>query len=57
MAKSPLDAIREMAERYPEAEKAFLFGDHEVYRVRKKVFVWLGDGENGMETSAFGGRE
>ena len=47
MAKSPLDAIREMAERYPQAEKAFLFGDHEVYRVRKKVFVWLGDGENG----------
>jgi predicted DNA-binding protein (MmcQ/YjbR family) len=42
---SPLELIRAEAEKYPEAEKAFLFGDHEVYRVKKKVFVWLGDGE------------
>jgi predicted DNA-binding protein (MmcQ/YjbR family) len=42
---TPLDTVRSEAEKYPEAEKAFLFGDHEVYRVRKKVFVWLGDGE------------
>src|SRR4051794_23910967 len=42
----PMDVVRKLASRYPEAEKAFLFGDHEVYRVRKKVFVWLGDGEN-----------
>jgi predicted DNA-binding protein (MmcQ/YjbR family) len=46
MAKVPLDLVREMASQYPEAEKAFLFGDHEVFRVRKKVFVWLGDGES-----------
>lgn len=47
MAKSPLDAIRALSEKYPEWEKAFLFGDHEVYRVKKKVYVWLGEGENG----------
>lgn len=47
MAGSPLDKIREAAARYPEAERAFLFGDHEVYRVKKKVFIWLGDAENG----------
>jgi predicted DNA-binding protein (MmcQ/YjbR family) len=41
----PIDVIRAECEKYPEAEKAFLFGDHEVYRVKKKVFVWLGDGE------------
>ena len=41
----PLDLIRAEAQRYPEAEKAFLFGDHEVFRVKKKVFVWLGEGE------------
>jgi predicted DNA-binding protein (MmcQ/YjbR family) len=41
----PLDLIRTEAEKYPEAEKAFLFGDHEVYRVKKKVFVWLGEGD------------
>lgn len=34
-----------MASKYPEAEKAFLFGDHEVFRVKKKVYVWLGEGE------------
>ena len=42
-----LDPIRAEASKYPEAERAFLFGDHEVYRVKKKVFVWLGDGEKG----------
>jgi predicted DNA-binding protein (MmcQ/YjbR family) len=41
----PLKFIRTECEKYPEAEKAFLFGDHEVYRVKKKVFVWLGEGE------------
>jgi predicted DNA-binding protein (MmcQ/YjbR family) len=44
---SPLDTIRALASKYPEAEKAFLFGDHEVFRVREKVFVWLGEGEKG----------
>lgn len=47
MATTPLDQVRRIAEKYPEAEKAFLFGDHEVYRVRRKVFVWLGDSEGG----------
>lgn len=41
----PLDVIRTECMKYPEAEKAFLFGDHEVYRVKKKVFVWMGDGQ------------
>lgn len=43
----PLDLIRAAAASYPEAERAFLFGDHEVYRVKKKVFVWLGDNDDG----------
>jgi predicted DNA-binding protein (MmcQ/YjbR family) len=47
MAASPLAIIRSLASAYPEAEKTFLFGDHEVFRVRRKVFVWLGDGERG----------
>lgn len=47
MPKSPLDVVRSLAEKYPEAEKAFLFGDHEVYRVKKKVYVWLGETESG----------
>src|SRR5689334_8013663 len=47
MATRPLDVIRSIASGHPEAERAFLFGDHEVFRVRKKVFVWLGDGEKG----------
>jgi predicted DNA-binding protein (MmcQ/YjbR family) len=41
----PLEVIRTEAEKYPEAQKAFLFGDHEVYRVKQKVFVWLGEGD------------
>jgi predicted DNA-binding protein (MmcQ/YjbR family) len=47
MAKAPLDLIRSLCEKYPQWEKAFLFGDHEVYRVNKKVYVWLGEGEKG----------
>lgn len=47
MAHSPLDPIRAHAEQYPEWEKAFLFGDHEVYRVNKKVYLWLGETESG----------
>jgi predicted DNA-binding protein (MmcQ/YjbR family) len=47
MKQGPLDIVRSLASRYPEAEKAFLFGDHEVFRVRKKVFVWLGEGQEG----------
>ncbi len=47
MPKSLLDQVRAAAAAYPEAERAFLFGDHEVYRVRKKVFVWLGDEDDG----------
>lgn len=42
---TPLNFVRAECEKYPQAEKAFLFGDHEVYRVKKKVFVWLGEGE------------
>lgn len=47
MSKANLDLIRRLCEKYPEWEKAFLFGDHEVYRVKKKVFVWMGEGETG----------
>src|SRR4051812_48339445 len=45
MANNELKSVRALAEKYPGAEHAVLFGDHEVYRVKKKVFVWLGDGE------------
>ncbi|MBL8955006.1 MAG: MmcQ/YjbR family DNA-binding protein [Myxococcaceae bacterium] len=42
----PLDVIRTECMRYPGAKQAFLFdGSHEVYRIKDKVFVWLGDGE------------
>jgi predicted DNA-binding protein (MmcQ/YjbR family) len=47
MSESPLDLVRSLASKYPAAEKSFLFGDHEVYRVKKKVFVWLGTTEAG----------
>lgn len=47
MARDELDPVREAAAAYPEAERAFLFGDHEVYRVREKVFIWLGEGDDG----------
>jgi predicted DNA-binding protein (MmcQ/YjbR family) len=50
MARHELDAVREAAAAYPGAERAFLFGDHEVYRVREKVFIWLGDDEEGGGT-------
>jgi predicted DNA-binding protein (MmcQ/YjbR family) len=45
--RSLLDDVRALAAGLPDAERAFLFGDHEVYRVRKKVFLWLGEGEDG----------
>lgn len=47
MGSPVMDALRAKAAAYPGAEKAFLFGDHEVYRVKEKVFVWLGDDEDG----------
>jgi predicted DNA-binding protein (MmcQ/YjbR family) len=47
MPESPLDLIRSIASKYPEAEKTFLFGDHEVFRVRRKVYVWLGRTDGG----------
>jgi predicted DNA-binding protein (MmcQ/YjbR family) len=47
MPQSPLDQIRSIASKYPEAERTFLLGDHVVFRVRKKVFVWLGTAEDG----------
>lgn len=42
-----LEPIRRLASAYPEAEHTTILGDHEVYRVREKVFAWLGDGEGG----------
>ena len=42
-----LKTVRAWASKFPEAERAFLFGDHEVFRIRKKVFVWLGEAESG----------
>src|SRR5919204_4165460 len=47
MSESSLDQIRSIASKYREAERTFLLGDHEVFRVRKKVFVWLGKTEDG----------
>ena len=42
----PLDPIRAAAAKYPGAKQAFRFGDHEVFHVKEKVFVWLGDDED-----------
>src|SRR5688572_5584534 len=47
MSQAAQNQIRDIASKYPEAEKTFLFGDHEVFRVRKKVFVWLGETDDG----------
>ena len=47
MPQDPQAIIRTLCRRYPEAEQATVLGDHKVFRVRKKVFVWLGDGEKG----------
>jgi predicted DNA-binding protein (MmcQ/YjbR family) len=49
--QSVLETIRSIASKYPEAEQAFLLGNHEVFRVRKKVFVWLGNGDEGIFVS------
>lgn len=47
MSEPWLDQIRTIASKYPEAERTFILGDHEVFRVRKKVFVWLGSTDEG----------
>lgn len=44
---NPLDIVRSIAASYPEAEHATILGDHEVYRVKEKVFLWLGEAEGG----------
>lgn len=46
-AQAALKRVRALAGGYPQAERTFLFGDHEVFRVREKVFLWLGEGEGG----------
>ena len=33
MPTKPLDIVRTLAAAYPEAERTFLFGDHEVFRM------------------------
>lgn len=47
MSKHPLDDIRELAAAYPEAEHTTILGDHEVYRVKEKVYLWLSELEDG----------
>src|SRR4051794_37990856 len=47
MGEKELQQIRAIASKYPEAERTFLFTDHEVFRVREKVYVWLGESEEG----------
>jgi predicted DNA-binding protein (MmcQ/YjbR family) len=46
MGNAVMKKIRERAMALPEAEQAWLFGDHEVIRVNKKVFVWVRDDED-----------
>ncbi|HVE84945.1 MAG TPA: MmcQ/YjbR family DNA-binding protein [Myxococcales bacterium] len=43
--KAAYEKIKETALGYPGAELAVILGDHEVVRVKDKVFLWLG-GEN-----------
>lgn len=43
--RAAYEKIKETAMGYPGAELAVILGDHEVVRVKDKVFLWLG-GEN-----------
>jgi len=47
MGNPVIQKIREAAMKLPEAEQAWPFGDHEVYRVKGKVFVWISDDDDG----------
>ncbi|HEY8209771.1 MAG TPA: MmcQ/YjbR family DNA-binding protein [Myxococcaceae bacterium] len=45
--KAAYEQIKQTALGYPGAELAVILGDHQVVRVKDKVFLWLGDEEGG----------
>jgi predicted DNA-binding protein (MmcQ/YjbR family) len=45
--KAAYEQLKQAALGYPGAELAVILGDHEVIRVKDKVFVWLGDEDGG----------
>jgi len=45
--KAAYEQIKRAALQYPGAELAVILGDHEVIRVKDKVFLWLGGDEDG----------
>lgn len=45
--KAAYEQIKQTALGYPGAEFAVILGDHEVVRIKDKVFLWLGDEEGG----------
>src|SRR5262249_36760451 len=45
--KAAYEQIKQAALGYPGAEFAVILGDHQVVRVRDKVFLWLGDDDGG----------
>ena len=48
MGNPVIQKVREAAMALPGAEQAWLFGDHEVYRVNEKVFIWVSDDAEGF---------
>jgi predicted DNA-binding protein (MmcQ/YjbR family) len=45
--KAAFEQVKQAALEYPGAELAVILGDHEVIRVKDKVFVWLNDEDGG----------
>lgn len=41
--KAAYEQIKQAALGYPGAELAVILGDHQVVRIKDKVFLWLGD--------------
>ncbi|HYV44736.1 MAG TPA: MmcQ/YjbR family DNA-binding protein [Myxococcaceae bacterium] len=45
--KAAYEQIKQAALGYPGAEFAVILGDHQVVRVKDKVFLWIGDDDGG----------
>jgi predicted DNA-binding protein (MmcQ/YjbR family) len=45
--KAAYEQIKQAALGYPGAEFAVILGDHEVVRIKDKVFLWIGEEDGG----------
>jgi predicted DNA-binding protein (MmcQ/YjbR family) len=45
--KAAYEQVKQKALGFPGAERAVLLGDHEVVRIKDKVFLWLGEEDGG----------